>query len=160
MPHPLDSIRGMATWTICVADLEVSVRFYCEGLGFTEGRPHAIDIAPGSELSKAYDLPEGGKIRGRFISRPDVKFLLICFDEPGAVGGRDRKPTNQIGPRSMIFTCSSPKALAIHLETLGGKMVHEKDNGTFDAVLVIDPDGFSLQLEDLPSSTFETAFQQ
>ena len=158
MPSLLDDLRA-AVWTVCVSDLDQSTRFYCEGLGFTEGQSNETTIEPGSELAAAFDI-ERGKTRGRFLSRPDVNLYLLTFDEPKPIGGRGRKPTNQIGPRSLIFTCSNPMAVAARLEELGGKIVHEDKRGQFAAVLVTDPDGFSLQLEDLPFAAFEAAFKK
>ena len=158
MTDLLDDLR-MAVWTICVADLEEATRFYCEGLGFTEGQSITNTIEAGSDMAKGFDIPSG-KTRGRFVSRPDAHLYLLQFEEPRPVGGRGRKPTNQIGPRSIIFTCSSPKAIAKRLEDLGGKIVHEAQGGPFEAVLVTDPDGSSIQLENLPFAAFEAAFKK
>jgi len=154
-----DDLR-MAIWTVCVTDLEESKRFYCEGLGFKEGKSHASDMPPNSDIAKAFDVPKGAKTRGTFLSRPDVHMRLVCFDEPKPVGGRGRKPTNQVGPRCMIFLTSNPRAVGERLEKLGGKIVHERRGEPFDAVFVTDPDGFSIQIENLPYSQFEQGFQK
>ena len=158
MSDPREDVR-MTVWTICVADIEESTRFYCEGLGFTEGKSVANTIEPGSDMAKAFNVSHGN-VRSRFLSRPDINLELVCFSEPKPIGGRGRKPTNQIGPRSMIFTCSDAKAVAARLADLGGKRVHDGRSGPFDALFVTDPDGFSIQLVTIPLEVFEDAFRK
>ena len=157
MANP-DDVR-VAIWTVCVSDLEESTRFYCEGLGFTEGQTHETIIEPGSDSAKAFDMPSARTV-GRFVSRPEVALRLVAFEEPKPVGGRGRKPTNQIGPRSLVICCPDPKAVGQRLEKLGGAIVHEREGGPFAAVIVTDPDGFTLQLEALPIEAFQAAFKK
>ncbi len=49
---------------ICVSDLERSLRFYCDGLGFEKAESHSI----GSEFAALMDLPDVA-VTSQFIRR-------------------------------------------------------------------------------------------
>jgi catechol 2,3-dioxygenase-like lactoylglutathione lyase family enzyme len=157
MSNQSDEIQ-FASWTICVGDLEQSLRFYCEGLGFKAGKSHVSVFEAGSDEAVSFGFSNGLKTEGTFLSRPGLKMRLVHFTEPPAIGGRNVKPNNAIGPRSMIFLCPNPRGVAKRLEQLGGTIIKET-SARFDAVIIADPDGFCLQLEALPIEVFDAAFE-
>jgi|SRR3974390_1368989 len=148
-----------AAWTVCVSNLDVSTRFYCEGLGFKEGKTNTNVIEAGSDMAKAFGIPKG-KSSGRFLSRGDIVLELVYFEEPKAIGDRKPRPTNTLGPRSLIFSTPNAKAIGARLEQLGGKITHLTEAPPFDSLFVADPDGFVIQLVSLPHSAFQAALEK
>ena len=68
---------------ICVSDLDASLRFYCEGLGFEEVAAHEI----GDEFATLMEV-DGVRLRSRMIARDGVTLELLGFDFPGVTGRR------------------------------------------------------------------------
>ena len=68
---------------ICVSDLERSLRFYCEALGFEKAESHAI----GSEFARLMDLPDVD-VTSQFIRRGPTAIELLAFSEPAPFGDR------------------------------------------------------------------------
>ena len=63
---------------ICVSDLDRSVRFYCEGLGFELAQAHTV----GNEFGPLMEL-ESVALQSRFLRRDGVSIELLHFDSPG-----------------------------------------------------------------------------
>ena len=78
---------------ICVSDLERSLRFYCDGLGFEKAESHPI----GSEFAALMDLPDVA-VTSQFIRRGPTAIELLAFTEPEPVGSSERRPVHQLGP--------------------------------------------------------------
>ena len=74
-PEPVFSHFG-----ICVSDLERSLRFYCDALGFEKAESHAI----GSEFARLMDLPDVA-VTSQFIRRGPTAIELLAFREPAPV---------------------------------------------------------------------------
>ena len=68
---------------ICVSDLERSLRFYCDALGFEKAESHAI----GSEFARLMDLPDVA-VTSQFIRRGPTAIELLAFTEPAPVRRR------------------------------------------------------------------------
>jgi len=81
---------------ICVSDLERSVRFYCEGLGFELVQSHTV----GREFGPLMEIDDV-VLQSRFIRRDGVSLELLHFDSPGHCGEPVRRPMNQLG----LTTC-------------------------------------------------------
>ena len=77
---------------ICVSDLEASLRFYCEGLGFEEVAAHEV----GEEFAALMEV-DGVRLRSRMVRRDGVTLELLDFVAPGTTGDGDRRPMNRLG---------------------------------------------------------------
>jgi len=83
---------------ICVSDLERSLRFYCQGLGFELVESHTV----GTEFGKLMEAAGNIVLQSRFVTRDGVRIELLRFDEPGYQGHAVRRPMNQLGPDPFV----------------------------------------------------------
>ncbi|MEI7858342.1 MAG: VOC family protein [Acidimicrobiales bacterium] len=135
---------------ICVADLDRSLRFYCEGLGFAPGASHEV----GEEFAALMEV-EGVRLRSQMITKDGVTVELLGFDAPGVTGSDDRRPMNQLGLTHLSIRVDDIDATAAAIEALGGSVVRSTRTAlpfgdvTLDFVYCTDPDGVRIELMDL-----------
>jgi catechol 2,3-dioxygenase-like lactoylglutathione lyase family enzyme len=137
---------------ICVSDLDRSLRFYCEALGFERAESHAI----GSEFAGLMDLPDVA-VTSQFIRKGTTAIELLAFAEPAPFGERQRRAVHQLGLTHLSFRVDDVEAVAARVVELGGEVVRSShtviDFGgqplTF--VCCTDPDGVRVELMDLGS---------
>jgi catechol 2,3-dioxygenase-like lactoylglutathione lyase family enzyme len=135
---------------ICVSDLEQSVRFYCEGLGFEKAESHDI----GQEFARLMDFPDV-TLTSQFIRKGETAIELLGFSEPAPFGDRERRAVNQLGLTHLSFRVGDLEATAAKVVELGGAIV-ESSRTTIDLgeaalkfVYCTDPDGVRVELMDL-----------
>lgn len=135
---------------ICVSDLERSVRFYCEGLGFELVQSHTV----GQEFGPLMEIDDV-VLQSRFVRRDGASLELLHFDSPGHCGEPVRRPMNQLGLTHLSLRVVDLDAVAEVVESLGGTVVAGTRTtfGTSDAldfVYCTDPDGTRIELMHLP----------
>jgi catechol 2,3-dioxygenase-like lactoylglutathione lyase family enzyme len=135
---------------ICVSDLERSLRFYCEALGFEKAESHAI----GSEFARLMDLPDV-TVTSQFIRRGPTAIELLAFVDPAPFGDRHRRAVNQLGLTHLSFRVPDVARTAARIVELGGAVV-ESSRTTIDLggsalefLYCTDPDGVRVELMDL-----------
>jgi catechol 2,3-dioxygenase-like lactoylglutathione lyase family enzyme len=135
---------------ICVSDLERSLRFYCDALGFEKAESHVI----GSEFARLMDFPDVVVI-SQFVRRGPIAIELLAFQEPAPFGARERRPVNQLGLTHLSFRVRDVAGTAARVVELGGAVV-ESSRTTIDLggtalefVYCTDPDGVRVELMDL-----------
>jgi catechol 2,3-dioxygenase-like lactoylglutathione lyase family enzyme len=135
---------------ICVSDLERSVRFYCDALGFERAESHAV----GNVFGPLMDLTEVA-VTSQFLRKGTTTMELLGFDEPAAVGDRQRRPMNQLGLTHLSFRVDDVEATAARVVALGGAVIETSRTtidlgpGSLAFVYCTDPDGVRLELMDL-----------
>ncbi len=133
---------------ICVSDLDRSLRFYCEGLGFEPTQLHQV----GAEFGSLMEI-EGVAVRSQFLRRDHLSIELLFYDAPGHVGPAERRPVNQLGLTHLNFRVDDVDAVAARVRELGGKVL-DHTRTTFgpemDFVYCTDPDGTRIELMKLP----------
>jgi catechol 2,3-dioxygenase-like lactoylglutathione lyase family enzyme len=139
-------IRRLSHFGICVADLERSLRFYRDGLGFRE--VSALDLA-GEPSATLLELP-GVALRARFLERDGARIELLHYPTPGARGDGAPRPMNALGLTHLSFRVDDLGAAAARLAALGGEVLaHTRvENASLgmQAVFLTDPDGTRLEL--------------
>ena len=137
---------------ICVSDLDASLRFYCEGLGFVEGASHDV----GQEFAALMEV-DAVRLRSRMIARDGVTIELLGFDAPGVTGDGSRRPMNMLGLTHLSLRVGDVEGTAATIEALGGTVVRETrttfafGESTLDFLYCTDPDGVRIELMDLGS---------
>jgi catechol 2,3-dioxygenase-like lactoylglutathione lyase family enzyme len=136
---------------ICVSDLERSVRFYRDALGFEPVQEHRV----GAEFAVLMELDDVA-LRSCFVRRDGVSIELLHFDEPGHRGDPTRRPMNQLGLTHLSFRVDDVDVAAQAVARAGGT-VHTSTRTTFgsgpqtlDFVYCTDPDGVRIELMRLP----------
>jgi len=141
------SHRGM-----CVGDVEKSMRFYHDALGFAPAEHFAMDDPA---LAIAMEVP-GAVIRAQMVRNPlGVTFELLQFMKPDAFGPRERRPNNQYGLTHLAFYVDDMDGTADRIRAAGGH-VFEHTRGTFPEgqttmMYCTDPDGIRIELMVNPS---------
>lgn len=100
---------------ICVCDLEASLRFYCEALGFVPAESHQI----GTEFARLMELDEVS-LRSQFIRREEVAIELLAFAEPAPVGEPVRRPVNRLGLTHLSFRVDDLEGTAARVAAFRG----------------------------------------
>lgn len=132
---------------ICVSDLERSLRFYCDGLGFERAESHAI----GNEFAAALEVPPDVVLTSQFIRREGLAVELLHYTSPQATGEPSRS-RRQLGITHLSFVVPDVDAAIALLVGCGGTVLPEtrtKGEG-IDLVFLADPDGVRIELMRLP----------
>jgi catechol 2,3-dioxygenase-like lactoylglutathione lyase family enzyme len=135
---------------LCVADLERSLRFYGEGLGFRE--VGALDLS-GEPSATLLELP-GVALRARFLERDGARLELLHYPQPGCTGSALPRPMNALGFTHLSFRVADLDAAVARLERLGGRaLAHTgvaNERLGLRAVFLTDPDGARIELVEGP----------
>jgi catechol 2,3-dioxygenase-like lactoylglutathione lyase family enzyme len=136
---------------ICVSDLERSVRFYVEGLGFEPVASHQV----GAEFAALMEV-DGVALESRMLARDGVTIELLGYSSPGTTGDGARRPMNQLGFTHLSLRVDDVDDVAATIEALGGTVVtatrttFELPEVRLDFLYCTDPDGVRIELMDLP----------
>ncbi|HXW33006.1 MAG TPA: VOC family protein [Acidimicrobiales bacterium] len=137
---------------ICVSDLDRSVRFYCEGLGFERAESHSV----GEEFDRLVEI-DGVRLRSQFVRTDGVALELLHFDAPGQSGDARRRALNQLGLTHLSVRVDDIDEVATLIESLGGSLIPETrttfdlGESTLDFVYCTDPDGVRVELMKVPA---------
>jgi catechol 2,3-dioxygenase-like lactoylglutathione lyase family enzyme len=135
---------------ICVADLERSRRFYCEGLGFEVAGTHTV----GSEFGRLMEV-EGVDVQSVMVTKDGVTIELLGYVSPAVTGPGTRRPMNRRGLTHISLRVDDVDGVAAAIESLGGTVVRTTRttldfSGTeLDFLYCTDPDGVRIELMDL-----------
>ena len=134
---------------ICVAELNQSVAFYCEGLGFADMAAFEVGI----DYESVMGVYGGLKVQSRFICKDGFSIELLAFDTPGHIGDATARPMNQLGLTHLCVSVDDVDRAIARVEFFGGVIVPgtrkriEKDDGWYqDVVFCTDPSGVRLEL--------------
>jgi catechol 2,3-dioxygenase-like lactoylglutathione lyase family enzyme len=132
---------------LCVRNLERSLSFYCEGLGFERAESYPIDD------SFAAVLEVGGVIAltSQVIRRGDTTIELLGWELPEPAGTPSTS-RQQLGFTHLSFYVDDLEATARQLVALGGELLANTRHtvpGAIDLVFIADPDGARVELMQL-----------
>jgi lactoylglutathione lyase len=128
---------------ICVTDLERSLRFYCDGLGFEQGESIPIDATFGAALEVPGDLT----LTSQFIRRDGLAVELLYYVTP-APTGQPSERRNQLGLTHLSFYVDDVDVTAAALVAAGGTII-ESTRTTLEGIDLLflrDPDGVRVEL--------------
>jgi len=139
---------------LCVSDLQRSLRFYCEGLGFEEKTPYRV----GNEYRKLLELDGEISLETRFLFRNGFYIELLYFHSPGHVGPDSRRPMNQLGFTHMNLWVSDVDAVIARIRDYGGlvhdhtrtRLTNAQGEVVTDVIYCNDPDGVRIEVYTSP----------
>jgi glyoxylase I family protein len=144
------AIQRLTHVGICIRDLERSLRFYRDGLGFTQLSDLRIAGEPTSTLLQ---LPEVD-LHACYLERDGTRIELLYYAVPGAVGPSEPRAMNQLGITHLSFRVADLPAVLERLRAAGARILHRSriDLPAFEAaaVFVTDPDGTLIELVQAP----------
>jgi catechol 2,3-dioxygenase-like lactoylglutathione lyase family enzyme len=132
---------------ICVRDLERSMRFYCQGLGFEPSSVNEID----SKFSRALEVDGPVMLRAQSLRRGDLCLELLSFSHPRALGSASSSRL-QTGLTHLSFAVEDLDSAGAELSRLGGTIIwstrlsYTTGHGTSELLFVADPDGVRVEL--------------
>lgn len=137
---------------ICVSDMEGTLRFWCDGLGFKvlSGRSFR-----GSSWKRVLEVDEL-ELHNKIIRRDHMTIELLEFEKPGHVGTAERSPMNQLGLTHIAVWVSDIDAVAQQIVECGGSLIeetrtdfdHPKLKGRW--LICCDPNGVRVELVEYP----------
>jgi catechol 2,3-dioxygenase-like lactoylglutathione lyase family enzyme len=135
---------------ICVADLDRSLRFYVEALGFSRREP---DGRVGTFIDPLVEL-DGVELEFRFLVRDGMSVELLHFVSPDPVGPAGRRPMNQFGLTHFGLAITQLDDVVRAIVEYGGqtypqtRVSYQVDDSSprIDSVYCTDPDGVRLEL--------------
>ncbi len=131
---------------ICVSDLERSLRFYCDGLGFEPGDRYDLDSTELPGLERALEVRTDTVLASQMIERDGVRIELLKFQEPGVVGSPSSR-RNQLGLTHLCFYVDNVDAAAERMLEFGAVVLDDtRSNPGTDIVFLMDPDGVRVEL--------------
>jgi len=128
---------------LCVADLDRSLRFYCDGLGFEPQTKYDI----GNEFAATMEIDADVKLTSQMIVRDGLMIELLHFISPDVIG--DPIPVrNHRGFTHLSFNVDNVDETIATLVQHGGTLVESTRtvNETGEIVFVADPDGTRIEL--------------
>jgi catechol 2,3-dioxygenase-like lactoylglutathione lyase family enzyme len=131
---------------LCVRDLERSLRFFCDGLGFdqVEGFELDNDSAPG--LDRSLEVPGRVRVVSQFVQNDTMKIELLHFVEPD-VHGTPSAVRNQVGLTHLSFYVDDLEAATQRLVDHGATVIEEtRASPGIDLLFLADPDGVRVEL--------------
>ena len=138
---------------ICVSDMDRSLRFWRDGLGFEVLREFEFR---GSSWKRVLELDELD-LQTRIIRRDHMTLELMKFVKPGHVGTEERSPMNHLGFTHLAVWVSEIDEVARRIEEFGGKVI-EETRTSFDHpklsgkwIICTDPDGVRVELVQFPA---------
>jgi catechol 2,3-dioxygenase-like lactoylglutathione lyase family enzyme len=128
---------------LCVRDLDRTLRFYCDGLGFAAAERFEI----GDEFGAALEVEGRVECVSQFIRKDALAIELLAYRSPGAVGVASTR-RNQLGLTHLSLYVDDVGEAAKHLVACGGKLLPatHAENDAVELVFVEDPDGVRIEL--------------
>lgn len=140
------TIRRFSHVGICVSELERSLAFYRDALGFRE--VHRFDVA-GDAPETLLGLRDVD-LEAVFLERDGVRIELLSYRSPPHRGSGEPRPMNALGLTHLSLRVDDLADTIIALERAGARILHgtrtwngERASG---AVFAVDPDGTRIEL--------------
>lgn len=144
------SVQRLSHIGICVSDLERSVRFYRDGLGFEELSRLKVE---GAESERLLNIA-GGELQAVYLERDGTRIELLYYPVAGHQRGDNPCPMNRLGLTHLSLRVESVDGTIEAVEHTGGRRLADTriDNKAWhtSAIFVIDPDGLRIELLEAP----------
>ena len=131
---------------LCVSDLDRSLRFYGDGLGFDVAEQYQLDSDVMVGLDKALEVGERVIVTSQFIRLGTLAIELLHYASPAPTGAPSAT-RGQIGLSHLAFQVDDAEASAAHLVECGGTII-DSTRATLGTPLLFvhDPDGVRIEL--------------
>ncbi len=135
---------------ICVADLERSLVFYRDLLGFEKRSELAVEAADADRLLGL----DGVRLNALYLERDGARIELLQYDSPDTTGNGAPREMNERGLTHISLRVTDLPAFIDELrgkgvEVLEATWIDYRDAG-IGAVFVLDPDGTRIELVESP----------
>lgn len=138
-------VRRAVHVSLVVSDLERSLRYYCEGLGFEE----VLRMEMGQEIASVGLLEGEVRFNSALVTRDSLVVQIIHWPSPGVIPAPGVKPLNQCGLTHFGIVVEDVDKAVEALVKLGGSVIEgsrTRIEGA-DIVMTLDPDGTRIEIE-------------
>jgi catechol 2,3-dioxygenase-like lactoylglutathione lyase family enzyme len=142
------TVKAFTHYGLCVSELDRSMRFYTEGLGFQ----HVITHQIGNEYGKALEVDGDVKLQSVFLQRDGISMEILAYESPSTYGTPSAN-RNQLGLTHLSFAVDDVDSVVEKLVALGGSVQPETDtkmDGGGRLIFCADPDGTRVELIEYP----------
>ncbi|MCU0273226.1 MAG: VOC family protein [Acidimicrobiales bacterium] len=137
---------------ICVADLDRSLRFYCDGLGFRAEERFELDSDQVPGLDLALEIGERTVVTSQFVRAEGLAIELLAYTTPSPTGSPSAS-RRLLGLTHLSLYVDDLEAAIAHLVACGGTLLEEtRQSPGIDLVFLADPDGVRVELMQLPGA--------
>jgi catechol 2,3-dioxygenase-like lactoylglutathione lyase family enzyme len=137
---------------LCVTDIERSLRFYRDGLGFALSDGFDLDSEAMPGLDEALEVPGRVVLRSQLIELEGMRIELLHWTTPG-VDGTPSDRRNRVGLTHLSFWVDDVDAAAARLVEHGGTIIESTRTAPgIELVFLEDPDGTRVELMAVPKA--------
>lgn len=138
---------------LCVSQLERSVSFYRDVLGFEEQSRLQVS---GPQSERLLNIA-GGAVQAVYLRRDGTCIELLYYPEAGHEPSQTPRPMNRLGFTHLSLAVADLEAVVAMIVSAGGTCLDNTrvDNATWrsKAVFVTDPDGLRIELLETSGNT-------
>lgn len=131
---------------LCVADLDRSVRFYRDGLGFEVAERYELDSDDLPGLERSLEVDGHVHVVSQFIRHGSLAIELLGYTDP-TPGGTPSTSRSQLGLTHLAFHVDDLEASVQRVVDAGGVVVEPtRASVGVELVFLADPDGNRVEL--------------
>lgn len=142
-------LQGRVTHVgLCVSDMERSIRFYRDTLGFRAAEDFPDVHVENEPAATLLQLP-GVKLHAVYLERDGLRLELLHYERPRSPVAPPRRTMSDLGFTHLSIRVPDVDAAAAELEAAGASVQRETLldlGGLRVAVFVRDPDGLPIEL--------------
>jgi catechol 2,3-dioxygenase-like lactoylglutathione lyase family enzyme len=131
---------------LCVADLEASLRFYCDGLGFAAAERYELDSDTVPGLDRALEAGSHVTVVSQFIRHGSFAIELLHYSDP-APHGTPSSSRAELGYTHLALHVDDLDAAVARVVAAGGTVLETtRASLGIELVFLTDPDGNRVEL--------------
>ena len=131
---------------LCVTDLQRSLRFYCDGLGFEKVLTYDLDDTMLPGLGSGLEVSSPVSVTSQFIELGGLKIELLGYTSPTPTG-IPSSSRGTVGLTHMSFYVDDVDVAAARLVECGGTIIEStRVSLGIEIVFLSDPDGARVEL--------------
>lgn len=131
---------------LCVSDLAVSLRFYCDGLGGRAVERYELDSEALPGLAESLEVGSRAVIVSQMVTWEALRIELIGWRQPDPVGVPSTS-RHQMGLTHLSFWVAALDPAVARLVSCGGTLLAgTRQSPGVDLVFLADPDGTRVEL--------------
>jgi glyoxylase I family protein len=141
----MSAVRAVTHVGVCVSDVERSVRFYRDALGFEIERDLRVEGEPSDTLLGL----SGVRLHAVYLVRDGLRLELLHYDSPRSPALPPPRAMNDLGFTHLSLQVADVDRAAVELREAGAEIVETtriRVAGVEVAVFVRDPDGLPIEL--------------